>query len=400
MFRAKISQSMIKVTTRYLASSFIPPFAIGFIFFVAFLITFYMFRIISLIVNKGVEIGTVLSMVSNLSVSFFPLATPLAVFFATIYTLNKFSEDSEIIAMRSFGITKFKIYRPFFFLSLLIGLTVFSLNSVYIPKANANFRNTILKLTSTGMLTSIKSGQFFTDIPNVTLFAEDVSEDGNNFKEVFLHAKDKNGVEQRIIFAKEGSLIKLYADEWHAPSLRLHLIDGNIIKINLEGDQVEKILFKQYDFPVFSSDFASTLLDKDSMKTNEELKVVIKSRQKEYKNLINTPLKAKEDELARFEARKSIAKSQIEYFSRFISVPQIMLFVLVGFSLGIKKGRGKAGNNSIYATVTLLGYYALYFFLVSLAQRGVISAEIACFTPSLILLMVATYFFKKLDWVG
>jgi lipopolysaccharide export system permease protein len=391
---------MIKVTTRYLASSFIPPFVIGFIFFVAFLITFYMFRIISLIVNKGVELGTVLNMVGNLSVSFFPLATPLAVFFATIYTLNKFSEDSEIIAMRSFGITKYKIYRPFFLLSLLIGITVFSLNSVYIPKANANFRNTILKLTSTGMLTSIKSGQFFTDIPNVTLFAEAVSEDGNNFKEVFLHAKDKNGIEQRIIFAKEGSLIKLYADEWHAPSLRLHLIDGNIIKINQEGDQVEKILFNQYDFPVFSSDFASTLLDKDSMKTNEELKSVIESKQKEYKNLISTPVKAKEDDPARSEARKSISKSQIEYFSRFISVPQIMLFVLVGFSLGIKKGRGKTGNNGIYATITLLGYYALYFFLVSLAQRGVITAEIASFTPSIILLMVATYFFKKLDWVG
>lgn len=391
---------MIKVTTRYLASNFIPPFAIGFLFFVAFLITFYMFRIISLIVNKGVELGTVMGMVSNLSVSFFPLATPLAVFFATIYTLNRLSEDSEIIAMRSFGITKFKIYLPFFLTSLLIAATIFSLNSVYIPKANANFKNTIVKLTSTGMLTSIKSGQFFTDIPNVTLFADSVSEDGNNFKEVFLHAKDKNNSEQRIIFAKEGSLIKLYADEWHPPSLRLHLTDGNIVKINENGSQVEKIIFQQYDFPVFSADFGSTLLDKDSMKTNQELIASIKTKTMDYEKSLKTPVKDEAEAHLRFEAKKSLIKSKIEYFSRFVSVPQIMLFTLLGFSLGIKKGRGKAGNNTLYATISLLGYYAIYFLLVSLAQRGVIIPEVASFTPSVLLFGVSLYFFKKLDWVG
>lgn len=391
---------MLKVTTRYLAANFIPPFAIGFIFFVAFLITFYMFRIISLIVNKGVELETVLGMVLNLSVSFFPLATPLAVFFATIYTLNKFSEDSEIIAMRSFGISKFKIYLPFLVTSLFIAVTIFSLNSVYIPKANANFKNTIVRLTSTGMLTSIKSGQFFTDIPNATLFAESVSENGDNFSEVFLHVKEKGTTEQRIIFAKKGSLIKLYADEWHAPSLRLHLSDGNIVKTSGEGDQVEKILFKNYDFPVFSADLASGMLDKDSMKTNEELRSTIVLKEKEYASLAVLPAKNPDEENTRKEAKKSIVKSKIEYNARFLSVPQIILFVLLGFSLGIKKGRGGNSNNTIRAILILLGYYGLYFFFVSLAQRGSMSAMVASATPCVLLLLISLYYFKKLDWVG
>ena len=74
-------------------------------------------------------------------------------------------------------------------------------------------------------------------------------------------------------------MIKLYADEFHAPSLRLHLVDGNIVKINTEGDQIEKILFQEYDFPVFSAEMASTMLDKDSMKTNAELIQTIATRQ-------------------------------------------------------------------------------------------------------------------------
>jgi len=391
---------MIKVTTRYLASNFIPPFVIGFVFFVAFLITFYMFRIISLIVTKSIEIAVVLEMVLNLSVSFFPLATPLAVFFATIYTLNKLSDDSEIIAMRSFGMTKFRIYLPFLIVSLLVGGTIFSLNSVYIPQASANFKNTIMRLTSTGMLTSIKSGQFFTDIPNATLFAEKVSEDGDNFEEVFLHVKDKNSVEQRIIFANQGSLIKLFADAQNAPSLRLHLTDGNIVKINAEGDQIEKILFHEYDFPIFSSEMAGSGLDKDSMKTNSELVDVIEARRKNVVYIERNPPKNELEKKDRKEARKALTKSQIEYFGRFIVVPQIVFFVLLGFSLGIKKGRGATSNNSIRAIIILLSYYGLYFFFLSLAQRGVLSASLASFTPSVLLGLISIYYFRKLDWVG
>lgn len=387
---------MLKVTTRYLASNFIPPFAIGFVFFVAFLITFYMFRIISLIVNKGVELSVILNMVSNLSVSFFPLATPLSVFFATIYTLNKLSEDSEIIAMRSFGITKFRIYLPFLVSSVLIAVTIFSLNSVYIPKANANFKNTIVKLTSTGMLTSIKSGQFFTDIPKVTLFADNVSEDGNSFNKVFLHVKE-NEKEERIIFANNGSLIKLFADDFHAPSLRLHLNDGNIVKINEQGEKVEKILFKEYDFPIFSAEFGESLLDKDSMKTSAELKVVNVVRKEEYEKLIASD-PTKKDKIK--ELRKTWVKGQIEYYARIVSLPQIILFALLGFSLGIKRGRGAAGNSSIQAILVLLGYYAVYFLLISMAQRGGVSPLIATFLPSFLLFFISIYFYRKLDWVG
>lgn len=316
--------------------------------------------------------------------------------------------------MRSFGLTKFNIYLPFLIISLLIGGTIFSLNSVYIPKANANFRNTIVKLTSTGMLTSIKSGQFFTDIPNATLFAEKVSEDGDNFEEVFLHVKEKDkeiekeatGVkekvsgEQRIIFANKGSLIKLEADKNQAPSLRLHLTDGNIVKINESGEQVEKILFKEYDFPVFSADMTSSMLDKDSMKTNPELIKTIDVREKDLVYAERVAPKNEVEKKARAEARKSLVKSKIEYFGRFIVIPQIALFVLLGFSLGIKKGRGGNSNNSIRAIIILLSYYGLYFFGISLAQRGVISAPIASFTPSVLLGLISLYYFRKLDWVG
>lgn len=394
---------MIKVTSRYLASHFIPPFILGFVFFVAFLITFYMFRIISMIVNKGIDLKTVLGMVLNLSVSFFPLAAPLAIFFATIYTLNKLSEDSEIIALRSFGITKFKIFFPFLVVGGLVGGMILALNSHYIPYANGNFKNTVLKLTSAGVLNSIKSEQFFTDIPNVTLFAENVSDDGNSFENIFLNLSTKGSKEQTVIFAKSGSLVKLNIGSSEAASLRMHLMNGNIVKIDSSGNEVEKTLFKEYDFPIFNSKLASGLLNKDSMKNNSELKHTIEEKRIELKKLlgefqIKKELKDYQEILK--EAKKSLVKSEIEYFARFVIFPQIILFVFLGFSLGIKKGRGRTGSNTIIATIVLISYYSLYFFLISLAQRGIVLPIIASFLPCIIIALIAAYYFKKLDWVG
>ncbi len=387
---------MLKVTTRYLASSFIPPFILGFVFFISFLITFYMFRVIDLIVNKGVDLATIISMVTHLSVSFFPLAAPLSAFFATIYTLNKLSEDSEIIAMRSFGMTKFKIYLPFLILSLIICFTINSLYSVFIPKANAAFKNTIVKLTSAGMLNSIKSGQFFTEIPKVTLFAEEVSDEGNNFTKIFLHLVDKSKAEQKIIFANTGSLIKIYADQWHAPSLRLHLKDGNIIKMDEEGNEVSKILFKEYDFPIFNSSSAMTLLNKDSMKTNAELRELITDKITKYNEALSAAKPIAETEGLKI----SYFKTQIELYSRYAVFSQIMIFIFLGFTLGIKRGRGHGGNNSVKAISCLLAYYILYFFFISLSQKAKLGPLFANFCPSFILFLVAARFYKKLDWIA
>ncbi len=388
---------MIKVTTRYLASHFIPPFVMGFVFFVAFLITFYMFRVIGLIVNKGVDLLTVFSMITNLSVSFFPLAAPLAAFFATIYTLNKLSEDSEIIAMRSFGLTKLRIYLPFLVTSLMIAFTIHSLYSVFIPRANAAFKNTIVRLTSSGMLNSIKSGQFFTDIPNATLFAENVTDDGNNFKEVFLHLLNKESSEQRIIFAKTGSLIKIYADEWHAPSLRLHLREGNIIKLGPTGEQLEKVLFEEYDFPVFNSDFATAMLDKDSMKTNQELSQSIAQKKVKYEEALSNE-KLAPNEVK--ELKLTYYRTQVELFSRYAAVPQIILFIFLAFSLGIKKGRGGGGHGTAKALIILISFYILYFFLISLAQKGNMDPMLANFAPSALFALIGLHYYRKLDWAG
>jgi lipopolysaccharide export system permease protein len=389
---------MLKISQRYLASHFIGPFFMSTTFFVAFLLTFQLFRIVRIITSKDVDMTHVAELIGHIAISFLPLAIPLSVLFATIYTMNKLSEDSEIVAMRSFGMTKLELFTPLLILGLLISSSIFVLNRTIIPYSKTQFKNTIIKLTSKGASADIKSGQFFTEIPGVVLFAETVDEQGTKMKEVFLRLSKKG--DEKVIFAKRGALIKQTVGELLSPTLRLHLTDGNIIKTFEGGKKIEKILFKEYDFPITAGGYLPGFVTKDSMRTNAELKEVISKKEKRLEELKGKDkLNAQEGHEKR-EILSHLPKSQLEYWTRLNTPLQVIIFVLLGFSIGIKKGRGRTRHSGALGLIILTGYYALFFAGVSMARKGSLPPQFAVFLPSCFATFIGGYFFKKIDWMS
>ena len=110
---------MLGILPLYLGSSFVVPFFMSAAFFSLFLLTFQLFKITQLVINKGVEISVILEMVLHILITLIPLAIPISTLFATIYTMNKISTDSEFVAIRSFGISKEK---PFEWIMQIVSL--------------------------------------------------------------------------------------------------------------------------------------------------------------------------------------------------------------------------------------------------------------------------------------
>ncbi|WP_034729205.1 LptF/LptG family permease [Bacteriovorax sp. BSW11_IV] len=382
---------MLKVSERYLVASFIPPFIFSTLFFVVFLLTSQLFRITRVVTKKGVEFGQVIEIVTQIAVSFLPMAIPLSAFFSIIYTLNKMSEDSEVVAMRSFGMTKFDLFKPYLIIGAFISMAVFSLNESLIPYSRTQYQNTLIKLTSKGVLIDIKPEQFFTEIPGVTLFAEHVEESGETLKNVFIKfARSRDGSEQ-IIMAKKGVIIKHTDDEWDVPTLRMRLIDGNIFKTTVSGKK-EKVVFEKYEFPIIEGGGSIGLVTKTSMKTNSELSREIQ----EIEGTLKTNISEKEKD----DLEGDLAKLQKEYWERFNMPVQCIVFIFLGFCLGIKQARGKGRNTSAIGLGLIILYYTLYFTGVSLSKKGVIPASAAALVPSFIVLIISVYYYRKLDWAS
>lgn len=374
------------------------PFLFSTIFFVAFLLTFQLFRITQLVVNKGVDWKIVLVLIGHISISFLPISVPVSVLFATIYTLGKMSEDSEIIAMRSFGLGFQKLFHPFLLFGIMVGMVFYFLGADIIPYSRKEFKNTVVKLTSKGVLSNIKKEQFYTEIPDVILFAEDVLNDGKELRNVFIQAKV--GEVERVIMAQKGLLIRKEVPGEVITGLHLHLYDGNLLIQDNSKNEIRKIIYKEYDFPIFNNQFRPDSVDRESTRTSKELLHNLKEDKIKYqKAKLQWEKEKKEEDKSDMEMfRGSITRAELEFWSRVSAPFQCVAFVFLAFSFGIKRPRGRSKSTIVPVLLILSLYYIFYFTGTSFTRKDQIPAFITAFFPILICTSIATAFYRKLNW--
>jgi lipopolysaccharide export system permease protein len=374
------------ILQRYMGVRFLLPFVASCLFFTFFLMSFRLFKITEMVITKGLGLGVVLELTIYLIIYFLPAVIPISLFFAMIFSLNRLSEDSEIVVMRSIGISRFQLLSPFLVLGIILAIVVYFLNNSLVPASNKELRRGTTKLASKGMLADIKRGHFYTDIPNVVLFASNVTERGQSLSEVFIHMRTKDGKGEKVIVAKHGFLKKEGEDDWGAVDLRLRLEDGNIVDFAKSSERVEKIHFQAYDFPLTSSQLGSEISTKDSMRSNRELWKIMHTSKEEMERLQMD--------------KRSIIRSSLELYSRLNASLQCVLLVVLGLGLGVVRSRGGSKIVAWIAFGVLVAYYALLFLFISFAQSGKIPPSLAVFIPSFFCLLVAVKLYRRLEWVA
>ena len=392
---------MPKIYQFYLAANFIAPFLVSTTFFVAFLLTFEMFRVMQMLTASDITFWFILQMMGNIAITLVPMAIPLSIYFSAIFAINRMSSDSEYIALRSFGVEKKKILLPFILISLVVAVNVFFLNQELIPSAHRKVRLAFKKISSTSLIEGIKSGQFYTRIPNITLFPSKVDENTKELTDVFLHVYSKGaknsakrsesesdseiGTErERVIFANSGQILYTKNEKTGIESFKLFLEDGNIFDVDKAGTKSEKILFKEYLLPISEKRFSYRLTTKEVMMNHQELKQFIDAG-------LEAALKKK-------YKKKDYFNAQYEYWNR-INLPMLcILLTFVGFGMGVTGNRGRGQNNSGKAILVLMGYYLFFFSMISVCREGIIPLPLGLILPALLLLGYGVRVYRRLDW--
>jgi lipopolysaccharide export system permease protein len=346
--------------------------------------TFELFRILQLMSSKDITFGFIVGMLGDVAVTLIPMAVPLSIFFSTIYCLGKLSGDSEYIALRSFGLQKKNILLPFLIIGSVMALNLYFLNQDLVPNAHRNVRKKIKIISSTSLVEGIKTGQFFTSIPNVTLFPETVDPETKKLKNVYLHifnAKNKN---EKVIHAKKGQILHDKNEDTGLETFNLLLENGNIVDSDHKLNTVEKILFEKYTLPISEQRFSYKPSTKEIMMNKQELE-----------SFIDGGLKAA---IKKGFDKKDFFNARYEYWNRFNTPLLVLLLTYLGFGLGIKATRSAGKNSSGRAILVLVGYYVVFFSLVSVARDGNIPVVVAMLTPAVLLVGVGYKMYRDLDW--
>ena len=75
--------------------------------------------------GKGLGVFIILELLFYVSASLIPLALPLAILLSSLMTFGNLSENNELTALKSSGLSLYRIIRPLFVLVLLISFGTF-----------------------------------------------------------------------------------------------------------------------------------------------------------------------------------------------------------------------------------------------------------------------------------
>lgn len=377
---------MFRLYFGYIASNLITPFLVSTAFFVSFLMTFELFRIMSLVSSDDISGWFILGMVGNVLITLIPMALPISIYFSTIFSLNRMSSDSEYVAMRAGGLDKKNILLPYMIVAVMTAICLYFLNQQLVPDSHRAVRKKIKIISSTSLIQGLKSGQFFTNLNNITIFPSKVDEESKEIEEIFLHIFDSKSEQNKVIVAKNGKIIHEKNEKTGVESFKLLLKNGSIINRDSLNANIEKILFSEYELPISEKRFSYETSTKEIMMNQAELTKFIDGGLENAKKL---GYKAKDYFNARYE-----------YWNRINTPILCIILTFLGFGLGITGNRGKGKNSSGKAILLLIGYYIVYFTFVSASKDNKLPVILCAIVPNLILLAIATRFYRKVDWLS
>ena len=336
--------------------------------------------------SEEVGFGFLMGLMGDVSITLVPMAIPLSIFFSIIFTLGRMSGDSEYVALRAAGLTKRNILMPLIFVGALVAVNVYFLNQELVPDAHRRVRKKIKILSSASLIQGIKGGQFFTAIPNITIFPSKMDPESLELKDVFLHLYDPAQVLDKVIWANGGKILHSKNEATGIESFKLFLKDGNITSFKKGEDDLEKILFNEYILPISEKRFSYRPSTKEIMMDRKELE-----------DFINGGLeKAKKQNFD----EKDFMNAKYEYWNRINTPILCVILSFLGFGLGIGGTRGKGKSSVGKAILFIIGYYTVYFSLVNVARGGDIAPWFAVFAPLAMLAGAGVYYYRKLDWIS
>ena len=388
-----IKKALIKIITpwysialidRWLLGQIIPPmiFAIS-AFTVISLSVGVMFDLIRKIVEYGLPLLQALKALIYSLPSFLVLSFPMAVLLSTLLSYGKLSANSELLALRSLGITTSRIIAPAIAISIFMTGLTFYFNDNLVPKSNKLAESTL----RTGIGSSFNQGKSKNNI----IFSRKGSriDSGNKpttintyLTHIFYASQFENNIMKEVTvldFSRENIKQILTANRaiFDKDNSSWVFTDGSIISTDSIG-QTSSIKFKQYIYPFVEGplDLAKVPKDASDMSLKEALEA-----ERIFKK-IGDP--------------KEIRKIQVRIQEKFTLPCACLVFGLIGSILGCKSNlRSSKSQGFGLSVILILVYYVMSFIFSSFGVKGLLPPIIAAWFPVVISLIGGFYFLRK-----
>ncbi len=159
----------MKKLDQYLVKSFVGPFFAILLIVEFVLMMQFLWVYIDELVGKGLQLSVIMEFMGWGGTTLLPLSLPLATLLAGVMTIGQFSENSELIAMKSAGISLARIMLPLVIVSVMISIGAFFAANNLVPHAYNKIYTLRNDIIHTNKEINIPEGTFYDGIEGYTL---------------------------------------------------------------------------------------------------------------------------------------------------------------------------------------------------------------------------------------
>jgi lipopolysaccharide export system permease protein len=134
------------ILRRYLLLEMLVPFVLGLSVFTLVLLIARIVRLVEMVVNRGVPLTEMLTLFSLILPAFLEVTVPMALLLAILLGFGRMSADSEIVAMKTSGISLYQMMVPVAVFTAIVCLLTFWLAVSVRPWSNAALKNQLFEI--------------------------------------------------------------------------------------------------------------------------------------------------------------------------------------------------------------------------------------------------------------
>lgn len=194
-------------------------------------------RELDLLTGKGQTIMIFLTVTGLSLPALISVIAPVALFMATIYTLNKLNGDSELIVMSAGGMAPKRLLRPFIALAVFISLVVGMISLYLMPASLQELRLLFTRIRADFVATMAKEGQFISLDNGITFHYRERS--GDALLGIFM--EDQRDKTKPIVYlAERGQTVEQNGQAY------LVLEKGSVQRKDPESKDSSIVAFERY----------------------------------------------------------------------------------------------------------------------------------------------------------
>ena len=190
----------------YIIKSFLGPFFMTFFIVVFVLLMQFLWKYVDDLVGKGLDISLLGEMMFYATFGLLPYAFPLAMLLASIMTFGSLGEDYELLAMKSSGISLFRIMKPLFIIAILITATAFYFGNYVLPHTNLRFTTLLWSVKEQRPELILQQGVFTNEIDGYSIRIGNKDKKTNMLYDLLIYDHTDNKSNESVTVADSGYL--------------------------------------------------------------------------------------------------------------------------------------------------------------------------------------------------